>query len=113
MGVDQRSGNDVIEFPSMSTTIVRGAGATVNILNGPGRLLAVYITGGTAGTVDIYDDPLTTNNPITKFDSTNTTEDYLFDVDVTYGLTVITGADVWLTVKFIADPRYVLVPLAV
>lgn len=83
-------------FSYSSTT---GA-ATTTHKSGGGLLHSIVITGGTAGTIDVYDNTAGSGNKIATFTSTNALSTHVFDTAFMLGLTVVTGAATNLTVTY-------------
>ena len=80
-----------------STTI--STAATTVCHSQKGKLVGIVVTGGTAGTIKIYDHASAATNLIVDFDSTNALKDYNFyGMNFENGLVVVTGAATKLTV---------------
>jgi hypothetical protein len=74
-----------------TTTVVRST---------PGVLFSITVTGGTAGTIIVYDNATAASGTIlASFGSTNAIQTYIFDVTAEKGVTVITSAATQLTVS--------------
>lgn len=71
---------------------------TTSIKSGKGVLRAIVVTGGTAGTIVVYDNTAASGTVLADFASTNTANTYTFNANFTTGLTVVTGAATKLTV---------------
>lgn len=76
---------------SAATTVVKGSA---------GFLHRITVTGGTAGTIIVYDNPSTSGTIIASFDSTNMQSSYELNVIATLGITIITGAATKITVSY-------------
>lgn len=74
---------------TQTTTVVKAA---------PGVLHGIIVTGGTAGTIIIYDNASGAGTVIANFDSTVVFQPYIFDVNVSQGITIVTGAATKITV---------------
>lgn len=73
--------------------------ATTVVRTQPGVLQRIVITGGTAGTITVYDHAsAATGNPIIEFSSTNTPDSLEFGATVNNGIVVVTSAATKLTV---------------
>jgi hypothetical protein len=82
--------NKYTYISSATTTICRST---------PGKLHAVTVNGGTAGSIVGYDNAsAATGNVVFSFDSTNALATYRFDVDLVNGLVIVTGAATKVTV---------------
>lgn len=92
-------GNEVVEFPYVYNYI---ATATTTVVKAtPGVLHTITVTGGTAGTIIVYDDAAQAGTILASFTSTNALRSYIFDAVFTNGLTIITSAATKLTVSYI------------
>ena len=74
--------------------------ATTIIQSGPGVLRDVIITGGTKGTIDIYNDITATGTPVASYDSNLEFGSYTFDIAMSKGITVVTGAATKMTITY-------------
>lgn len=75
-------------------------GTTTTVATGVGILHTVTVTGGTTGTIIIYDGPAASNVIIASFDTTNALATYTFDVGFTTSLVIVTSAATKLTVSY-------------
>jgi hypothetical protein len=73
--------------------------ATV-VKSGAGVLRAIIVTGGTAGTITVWDNTAGSGTLIATFASTNAFGTYTFDAAFGTGLTITTGAAVNCTVVY-------------
>lgn len=74
---------------------------TTTAKTGTGQLGSIIVTGGTAGTIIIYDNTAASGTILASFSSTNAIEQYDFKGIPFYtGLTIVTGAATQLTVIF-------------
>ncbi len=73
---------------------------TTTVKSGKGVLKAIIVTGGTAGTIDIYDNTAGSGTVICSIGSTNTIADYQINASFSTGLTVVTAAATKLTVIY-------------
>ncbi len=74
---------------------------TTVVKSGSGILHNLTVTGGTAGTIIVYNDTAASNNIIASFSSTNAPNNYPFDVAFSSGCTVITGGATNITVSYL------------
>lgn len=75
---------------------------TTIIKSGPGILHNITVTGGTTGTIIVYNNTVaSTDTVIGSFSTTNTPNNYPFDVSFASGCTVVTGAATNLTVTYL------------
>lgn len=66
-----------------------------------GELGYINVTGGTAGTIIVYDNTAASGTILASFDSTNALQTYEFGgIRFKIGLTVVTSAATKLTVSF-------------
>lgn len=79
---------------------IASAGNVV-VKSGAGYLHTIVITGGSAGTINVFDSTGAGTSNIANFSSTNTPNTYLFDVGFSSGCTVTTGAATNLTVSYL------------
>ena len=73
---------------------------TVTPKSGTGVLRRLVVTGGTAGTIVLYDNTAASGNIIASFDSTVALAMYNFDVTFSVGLTVVTSAATKVSVVY-------------
>lgn len=83
--------NNYAYISTAATTVVKASA---------GFLHSIVVNGGTAGTIVVYDNPSGTGTIIASFDSTSALAAYLFDVQFTTGLTIVTGAATKVTVSY-------------
>lgn len=76
-------------------------GVTTVVKASPGFLHTIVVTGGTAGTIDVYDNTAGSGTKIASFSSTNAVMNYEFRCQFTTGLTIVTSAATQLTVNYI------------
>jgi len=74
---------------------------TTLVKSGSGYLHTLSVTGGTAGTIRVYDSLVGSGAFIADFGSTNGLMTYTLDVDFAIGLTIVTSAATLVTVSFI------------
>lgn len=74
---------------------------TTVVKTGAGTLHRLIVTGGTAGTIVVYDNTAASGNIIASFASTAAASSYEFNVDFTVGLTVVTAAATNVTVSYV------------
>ena len=80
-----------------SYTAISTATTTV-IRTGAGVLDRIIVTGGTTGTIVIYDNVAASGTKIADFDTTNALANYVFNAAFATGLTIITSAATKITV---------------
>lgn len=75
--------------------------ATTNVVKATaGFLHTITVTGGTTGTIIVYDNASTSGTIIASFTTTNALQTYTFDVAFGNGCTIITSAATQLTVSY-------------
>lgn len=89
------------EAPTSFESLHISTATTTVVKTGPGIFHGFIIEGGTAGTITVYDNTSAAGKILANFDLTNTLATYLFDVDYTIGLTVVTGNATKLTVSYL------------
>lgn len=86
-------------FQDQWTSTYISTATTTTIKSGTGQLGSIIVTGGTAGTIIVYDNTAASGTILASFDSTNALNEYDFKgVPFYTGLTVITSAATKLTV---------------
>lgn len=78
--------------------------ATTTTIPGANFLHSIIVTGGTAGTIVIYNNSAGSGAVVASFDSTNALETYTFNCKLSTGLTIVTGAATKLTVLYAVQP---------
>ncbi len=73
---------------------------TTTVKSGAGTLARIIVTGGTTGTIIIYDNTAGSGTKIADFDTTNALATYPFDATFSTGLTIVTSAATKLTVLY-------------
>lgn len=74
---------------------------TTAVKTGTGQLGSIIVTGGTAGTIIVYDNTAASGTILASFDSTNALAEYDFKgVPFYTGLTIITGSATKITVVY-------------
>jgi len=91
---------NVIKVEQRFTYAAITSATTTTIKSGTGFLHAVTVTGGTAGTITVFDNTAGSGTAIATFSSTNALATYIFDVSFSTGLTVVTGAATNVTVSY-------------
>lgn len=87
--------------PAKYKAVAISTNTTTVIIPRPGCLHSVVITGGVAGTIDIYDNAsAASGTKLASFSSTNTPGSFLFDCEAALGITVVTSAATLLTVNY-------------
>ena len=75
--------------------------ATTTVKTGQGILHNILVTGGSAGTITLYNNTIASSDTvIATFSSTNAIANYPFDVSFSSGCTVVTGGNTNLTVTY-------------
>lgn len=82
-----------------ATNTVIATGATTVVVTGQGTLHTITCTGGTTGTIVVYDNTAGSGTQIANFDTTNAIATYTFDVKFAKGLTIVTSAATKLSVS--------------
>jgi len=77
---------------SASTTVVK---------SGAGILKGLVVTGGSAGTIVVYNNIIGSGPVISNFDSTNAIANYPLNIVFSSGCTVVTSAATKITVSYI------------
>lgn len=75
--------------------------STTTVKSGPGILHNLMVSGGTAGTIIVYNNTAASGPIISSFDSTNAIANYSFNVVFSSGCTVVTGAATKVTVSYL------------
>lgn len=89
--------NDVMKVEQQMSYQAISTATTTTVKSGSGLLHSIIVTGGTAGTIIVYDNTAGSGTVIASFDSTNALETYVFNAKFTTGLTIVTGAATKLT----------------
>lgn len=89
MVVEQRNSNTVISTAT-TTTIKTGSGYLNNIV----------VTGGTTGTIVIYDNTAASSTQLANFDTTNALATYTFNCSFATGCTIVTSAATKISVSY-------------
>jgi hypothetical protein len=92
--------NGVIKIEQRFSYATISTATTTTIKSGAGFLHSIVVTGGTAGTVIVYDNTAGSGTKIADFDSTNAIAAYSFNVSFTTGLTIVTGAATKITINY-------------
>lgn len=74
--------------------------ATTTVKSGAGQLHMILVTGGTAGTIVVYDNTAGSGTQIANFDSTNAIATYGFNISFATGLTIVAAANTKFTVIY-------------
>lgn len=91
---------DTVNQPQYAYKAIAEA-ATTAVKNGSGFLHTITVTGGTAGTIKVYDTLSGTTSKFIDFSSTNALATYTFDVAFSSGCSVVTGSATTLTVSYL------------
>jgi hypothetical protein len=104
----QTSGKDLVpmlghssgdtQIPNKYKTITTAKTEPVSAL--PCILSSILVQGGTAGTITVYDNTSASGSPVINFDATNALNNYIVNVEMTVGLTVVTSAATKLTIFY-------------
>jgi hypothetical protein len=84
--------NDVMKVEQQMSYQAVSTATTTTVKSGSGLLHSIIVTGGTAGTIVIYDNTAGSGTVIASFDSTNALETYVFNCKFSTGLTIVTGS---------------------
>lgn len=84
-----------------NNNVVISTATTTTCKSGSGFLHTIVVTGGTAGTIDVYDNTAGSGTKLAAFSSTNAPGTYIFDCAFGTGLTVVTGAATQLSLNFV------------
>lgn len=75
-------------------------GTTTLVCTGACTLNGIVVTGGTTGTIKIYDALTATGTPKYDFDTTNTIASYTMNASFATGITIVTSAATKLSVSW-------------
>ena len=75
--------------------------STTTVKSGAGILESLLVTGGTAGTIVVYDNTSASGPTVANFDSTNAIANYPLNIVFSSGCTVVTGSATKITVSYI------------
>jgi hypothetical protein len=92
--------NDVIKTENRYSYATITTATTTTVKSGAGFLHRIVVTGGTTGTIVIYDNTAASGTKIADFDTTNAIASYEFNVSYTTGLTIVTSAATKITVSY-------------
>lgn len=92
--------NDVMKVENRYSYTTISTATTTTVKSGAGFLHRIAVTGGTTGTIVIYDNMAGSGTKIADFDTTNTLASYEFNVSFNTGLTIVTSAATKLTVSY-------------
>lgn len=92
--------NDVQKVENRYSYATISTATTTTVKSGAGFLHRITVTGGTTGTIVVYDNTAASGTKIADFDTTNALASYEFNVSFTTGLTIITGASTKITVSY-------------
>ena len=91
--------NDVLKVEMRNNATVISTATTTVCKTGAGLLNTITVTGGTAGTIVVYDNTAASGTILASFSSTNALATYTFNVSFSIGLTVVTSAATLVTVS--------------
>ena len=91
--------NDVLKVEMRNNATVISTATTTVCKTGAGLLHTITVTGGTAGTIVVYDNTAASGTILASFSSTNALATYTFNVSFSIGLTVVTSAATLVTVS--------------
>lgn len=84
------------KYASISTA------TTTIVKTGQGILHNILVTGGTAGTISVYNNTIASGDTLVAlFSSTNAIASYPFDIAFSSGCTVVTGGATNITVTYL------------
>lgn len=92
--------NDVIRVEHQMGYATISTATTTTVKTGAGVLHNIIVTGGTTGTIVIYDNTAGSGTKIADFDTTNALAVYPFHCKFSTGLTIITSAATKITVNY-------------
>lgn len=75
-----------------TTTVIKSSFCFIHTLT---------VTGGTAGTINLYSAPLASTPGVAVWPSTNTPQTYILDANLASGCTVVTGAATDISVSWL------------
>lgn len=90
---------DSVFTPGSVTPI--STGTTTLVATGTCTLHTLTVTGGTTGTIKVYDALTATGTPKIDFDTTNALATYTFDISLATGMTIVTSAATKITVSWL------------
>lgn len=90
----------MINYPKYTPVAITGA-ATTLVATGNSLLHNIVVTGGTTGTIKIYDALTATGTPVYDFDTTNTLQVFNMDSTFSKGITIVTSAATKLTANYL------------
>lgn len=91
--------NDVTKVEFRNNATVISTATTTVCKTGAGLLHTITVTGGTAGTIVVYDNTAASGTILASFSSTNDLATYTFNVSFSIGLTVVTSAATLVTIS--------------
>jgi hypothetical protein len=92
--------NDVQKVENRYSYATISTAATTTVKSAAGFLHRLTVTGGTTGTIVVYDNTTATGTKIADFDTTNALASYELNVSFATGLTIITSAATKITVSY-------------
>jgi len=91
--------NDVLKVEMRNNATYISTATTTVVKTGAGLLHTITVTGGTAGTIVVYDNTAASGTILASFASTNALATYTFNVSFSVGLTVVTSAATLVTIS--------------
>ena len=91
--------NDVLKVETRNNGTYISTATTTVCKTGAGLLHTITVTGGTAGTIVVYDNTAASGTILASFSSTNALATYTFNVSFSIGLTVVTSAATLVTIS--------------
>jgi len=91
--------SDVLKVEQRNNATYISTATTTICKTGAGLLNTITVTGGTAGTIVVYDNTSASGTILASFSSTNALATYTFNVSFSIGLTVVTSAATLVTVS--------------
>jgi len=91
--------SDVLKVETRNNATYISTATTTICKTGSGLLNTITVTGGTAGTIVVYDNTAASGTILASFSSTNALATYTFNVSFSIGLTVVTSAATLVTVS--------------
>jgi hypothetical protein len=92
--------NDVMKVEHQMRYATIATATTTTVKTGAGVLHNIIVTGGTTGTIVIYDNTAASGTKIADFDTTNLLATYPFHCKFSTGLTIVTSAATKITVNY-------------
>ena len=92
--------NDVLKIERRCSYVAISSATATVVKSGAGVLHRITVTGGTTGTIVIYDNTAGSGTKIADFDTINALASYELNVAFATGLTIVTSAATKITVSY-------------